>query len=367
MPNRSKNILIASGGTGGHVFPAQALAKQLQKKEYNVLFMGKGLDRNKYFRRDLFASHSIDSATPFRKGIFKKILSIVSLARGIWQAFLEIKEFQPTVVIGFGSFHSFPVLVAAFLRKIPIVLFESNSVPGKVNRLFSRYSLFCGIQFPQAKERLKGTCHEVVMPFWAEEDFQEIVKKEALDYFSLEADVFTVLVFGGSQGAAFINPIVAQSLRLLHQENKPIQVIHMTGCEISSETIKIIYQESKMQASVKAFEKNMQLAWASADLVICRAGAATIAEMIEFEVPSILIPYPISADQHQLKNALFLSDKIKGSYCLEEKNLTSEKLLFLLKECNPERMKTAIQLFKIQKQKKELIDHIEEVLKENDR
>jgi UDP-N-acetylglucosamine--N-acetylmuramyl-(pentapeptide) pyrophosphoryl-undecaprenol N-acetylglucosamine transferase len=362
MSTPAKKIVIAAGGTGGHVFPAQALARQLEEKGYTVLFMGKGLSTNRYFSRDLFASVSIDSATPFQKGLFQKLFSFVCLGKGIFQAFRKIREFKPDLVVGFGSFHAFPVLAAGALCKIPMTLFESNSVPGKVNRIFSRYSLFCGVQFPEAKKWLKGTCHEVKMPFWKEKQKQE-GKKEASEYFSLETDLFTVLVFGGSQGAAFINPIIAETLAQFHAEHRPIQVIHMTGSEASSEMIQKCYQVGSLRSCVKPFEKNMHLAWSHADLVICRAGAATISEMIEFEVPAIFIPYPAAADEHQLKNALFLSEEVKGSLCLEEKKLTRNALLSLLKTCNVEEMKSSVREFKERKQNRQLLDHIEEVLK----
>ncbi len=362
MSTPAKKILIAAGGTGGHVFPAQALARQLQEKGYNVLFMGKGLATNKYFSRDLFASVSIDSATPFQRGLFRKLLSFISLGKGIFQAFRKIREFKPDLLIGFGSFHAFPVLAAGVLCRIPISLFESNSVPGKVNRFFSRYSLFCGVQFPEAKKWLKGTCHEVKMPFWKEKQEMD-GKKEASEYFTLNPDLFTVLVFGGSQGAAFINPIIAETLGQFHVEHRPVQVIHMTGSEASCDMIQKCYQGRGLPSQVKHFEKNMHLAWTHADLVICRAGAATISEMIEFEVPAIFIPYPAAADEHQLKNALFLTEEVKGSLCLEEKKLTQDELLALLKACNIEEMKSSLRKFKERKQSMQLLDHIEEVLK----
>ncbi len=353
-----KNILIATGGTGGHVFPAQALARQLQEKDYDVLFMGKGLATNKYFERELFKSVSIDSATPFQRGLFQKLLAVAFLGKGIWQAFKEIRKFKPAMVVGFGSFHAFPVLAAAWFSRVPISLFESNSVPGKVNRFFSRYSLFCGVQFLEAQKRLKGVCYEVRMPFWSKG--QE--ENSLANYFSLHPSLFTVLVFGGSQGAAFINPIVAETLNQFHLEERPLQVIHMTGNEASSENIKKLYEKQGVGAHVKPFEKNMHLAWASADLVICRSGAATISEMIEFEVPAIFIPYPAATDQHQLKNALFLTEEVKGALCLEEKNLTKEELLSLLQKCNIKEMKSSIQQFKVESRKRELIDHIEDAL-----
>lgn len=360
MDLQSKKILIAAGGTGGHLFPAQALAQQLQTKECDVLFMGKGLSENAYFHKERFASLSIDAATPLRKKALQKALAFVSLGKGVIQAWQGIREFDPELVVGFGSFHSFPVLVAAFLRGIPFVLFESNSIPGKVNRLFSRYALFSGIVFPKAKKRMKGICKEVSMPFWGEKVDQKIAQKEALSYFPLKENCFTILVFGGSQGAVSLNPIVAEAIGQLHREKGPIQVIHLTGSADSAEKISKIYQDHDVYAVVKPFEQKMYLAWACSDLAICRAGAATLAEIMHFEVPSVLIPYPAAADQHQKENALFMQEVVKGSFCLEQSQLTSQKLFSVLAKCDLQEMKRSISLFSEQKTKKELIDCIDE-------
>jgi UDP-N-acetylglucosamine--N-acetylmuramyl-(pentapeptide) pyrophosphoryl-undecaprenol N-acetylglucosamine transferase len=290
----------------------------------------------------------------------QKALAIFSLGRGVIQAWQGIQEFDPELVVGFGSFHSFPVLVAAFLRGIPFVLFESNSIPGRVNRLFSRYALFSGIVFPKAQKRMKGICKEVNMPFWGEKVDKKIAKKEAVSYFSLQENVFTLLVFGGSQGAVSLNPIVAEAIGQFHREKGPVQVIHLTGSPDSAEKISKLYQQQGVYAVVKPFEEKMYLAWASADLAICRAGAATLAEMMQFEVPSVLVPYPAAAEQHQKENALFMQDVVKGSFCLEQNQLTSQKLFSVLSKCDLQEMKHSMRLFSEKKTKIELIDCIEE-------
>ena len=360
MNSPSKKILIAAGGTGGHLFPAQALAQQLQLKECDVLFMGKGLSENAYFHKEHFASLSIDSATPFRKKAFQKALAICSLGKGISQAWEGIRAFDPELVVGFGSFHSFPVLVAAFLRGIPFILFESNSIPGRVNRLFSRYALFSGTVFPTAQKKMKGICKEVTMPFWGKRIDQKAAKKEAVSYFSLNPNCFTFLVFGGSQGALSLNSIVAEAIAYFHKAKGPVQVIHLTGRQESAQEIYKMYEQHGVYAVVKPFEENMYLAWAFADFAICRAGAATLAELMHFEVPSVLIPYPAAAEQHQKQNALFMQDVVKGSFCLEQNQLSSRKLFSMLEHCDLGKMKSSIHLFSQKKTKTELIDCIEE-------
>jgi UDP-N-acetylglucosamine--N-acetylmuramyl-(pentapeptide) pyrophosphoryl-undecaprenol N-acetylglucosamine transferase len=367
MRNQSKKVIIATGGTGGHVFPAQALAKQLaQDPDYEILFMGNGLDHNKYFRKDLFAYKTIHSATPFRKNISKIFVSFFSLLKGIYQAVLWMRAFNPCLVIGFGSFHSFPVLAAAVLKKIPIILFESNSIPGKVNRFFSRWAVYSAVQFPKAKEKMKGRCIEVSMPFWKKEDMQAVSQTEARAYFSLRSDKLTFLVFGGSQGAVSINKIFVSALKNLNETHREVQVIHITGNEPSAEEMRRTYASQGIMACVKAFEDKMHFAWRASDIAVCRAGAASLAELLVFEIPGILIPYPHAADQHQLMNALFMQEEVGGAVCLTEKDLNAYELYQVIqrlldpKSNRLQRMKEAMYQFKSLKQKQDLCKLVKE-------
>lgn len=362
MVNQYKRIVIATGGTGGHVFPAQALARQLQEEDPSseILFMGGGLDRNKYFDREQFSFHSIASATPFRKSFFNLFSSMTSLTKGIFQSLRGIQKFKPCLVIGFGSFHSFPVLAAAVIQRIPIILFESNSVPGKVNRIFSRWALYSAVQFPKAKERMKGLCYEVGMPFWKTKGSQNILPNEARAYFSLQPEKLTFLVFGGSQGANSINAIFASALKNLNETQGDVQVIHITGNESSAKEMKKIYVAQGIASCVKAFEEKMHLAWKASDIAICRAGAASLAELMVFEIPGILIPYPHATDQHQLKNALFMQEEVGGAICLREKDLNAYELHQVIQKImDPktnrlQRMKQALYQFKTNKRKQDL-------------
>ena len=366
MKKTSKSILIAAGGTGGHLFPAQALANHLQKKDssYQITFMGKGLDTNPFFKRDLFSYKDVDSAPFSCKNWIK---NIKALCKGTWQAFGFLRKFRPVVVVGFGSFHSFPVLLAAKLRGIPIILFESNSIPGRVNRLFSHVAVFSTVQFPVAKKYLKGKCLEVRVPFWRFQENHQATKEEALSYFSLSPNVCTFLVFGGSQGARFINEVFVDVLQTMGSKVKYLQVIHLTGKATSQEEMKKIYQDNGILACVKSFEENMQFAWALADVAICRSGAATLSERIHFEVPAILIPYPSAADNHQLKNAIFM-EEIGGAFCLEEKSISTDNLKHLIEQFVDgtnkiaKTMRSSIQEFKKRQTFFSLSDVVEEFI-----
>ena len=367
MQKKHKNIVIASGGTGGHLFPAQGLAAQLLEKssDYSVLFMGKGLKTNKFFRRDLFAYKETDS---FSMSLKRPFHFIFSVGRGVWQAWRFMGEFRPSIVVGFGSFHSFPVLCAALLRNIPIALFESNSIPGKVNRFFSRFAKFSAVQFVSAKKNMKGNCIEVNMPFWRSQREGLISKEEIFSYFSLKTDLFTVLVFGGSQGARSINSVFVEALKLIGDKASRLQIIHVTGKVDSVDSIAKTYLELGILACVKSFEDKMHLAWQASDVAVCRAGAATLSELVFFEVPAILIPYPHATDQHQLKNALFMSEEVGGGFCLEEDKLSQESLASLLKNLIDSKqetfikMKNSISQFKETKEPLSLCDLVERFL-----
>ncbi len=139
---KAKKILFAAGGTGGHLFPAQALAEQLMGDSVELLFAGARLSQNAYFDKTKFPYHDIASTTPFRGGVLKALKSTGILIKGIRESLRLLSQEKPDLVVGFGSFHAFPVLCAAVLKKIPLVLFESNAIPGKVIRLFSKRAVF---------------------------------------------------------------------------------------------------------------------------------------------------------------------------------------------------------------------------------
>lgn len=349
-------ILIATGGTGGHIFPAQALAHELSQKEFELLFAGGGLKTNRYFNRARFPFTEVASSTPFRGNPFK---SFFRIGKGILESLKLIDQFKPDLVIGFGSFYSFPVLAAARLRKIPIVLFEPNAIPGKVNRLFSKWALFSAVQFSEAGNLLSGETIEVKMPSGEKKQIQA---STARDYFYLDPNTFTFLVFGGSQGAESINRLFSATIGSVIAP-QGFQVIHITGKTESAEQIRRQYEAAGIRACVKAFEERMDLAWSAADAVISRSGAATVAELINFGVPGILVPFPKATDDHQMKNAQFI-ESVGGAITCAESLLTvprfKELIEKLLKQLD--QMKKALSSFKQDDRKKEFSSIICEIV-----
>lgn len=335
----TKKILIATGGTGGHIYPAIALAQQIKREIPNsqVLFAGGGLADNRYFDRNAFTWKSISCGAFTNKHPMALLKNCSNIGKGIYQSINIIREFRPDVAIGFGSFYSFPPLVAAKILSIPLILHEANSIPGKVNRLLSRYAAVSAVHFPQTLSMLKGNTIEVGMPLREEFIHSKYTKKEAKLHFGLNPDLPTLLIFGGSQGAQIINTSVCEAINQVQhirtkQHLSPLQVIHLTGKSDSIEHIKKFYSEHHTPALVKSFETQMSIAWQAADIVISRSGAGTIAEELEFEVPGILIPFAAAADNHQEHNANFMVKQVGGASLLLESQLTVQSLTDAIKD-----------------------------------
>jgi len=312
-------ILIAVGGTGGHLFPAQQLSELLLKEgDCEIFFAGHKLSQSPFFERKGVAFQEIASAPLKKIGPF-----LLSALKGFWSSFRLIRRFQPAVVVGFGSFHSFPVLLAAaFLRK-KIVLFEANCLLGKVNRLFLPVSKKIALQFPLQKMHFSKGVFVPLLPWTLKSANQSQTgsRQDARNYFHLDPDLFTFLVFGGSQGAQFINKTFCETVQLLKQAGFRFQIIHLTG-----KAGEALYSDSLIPVCVKPFENEMHLAYAAADMAICRSGAGTIAELIRYHTPAILIPFPFAADDHQKVNGEYLAGKVGGARLLLQSDASPEKL-----------------------------------------
>lgn len=318
-----KKILIATGGTGGHIYPAMALAQQFDGCE--VLFVGGGLSQNRYFDKDAFNYRTVACGAFTDKSPWSLLRSCMNISRGIWQSCKIIREFKPDVAVGFGSYYSFPPLIAAKLMKVPFVLHEANSIPGKVNRLLAPYALAMGVHFPKTLELVKGNRHEVGMPLRKSYRKGNTSRSEARKYFGLTEEGSALLVFGGSQGAQVINRQILEAVGLMN-----LQIIHIAGDAVQAGELTEGYKKIGVKACVKPFEKHMDLAWEAADMVVSRSGASSIAEQLEFEVPGILIPFARAADDHQNHNADFLVDTVGGAVKVQEHELSPQKLTELI-------------------------------------
>lgn len=289
-------VLIATGGTGGHLFPSEQLAEQLKNCE--VVFAGHKLKSSPFFSQK-FPYFEIASAPSKKK--------VLSLLKGVFQSLKLIWKMSPDVVVGFGSFHSFPVLMAAVLLKKKIVLFEPNCTLGKVNRFFAPFAKKVAFQFPIFHKRA------VYVPLLPWKPLEKKIEKKP-------SKTKTILVFGGSQGANFINKTFCSAAKLL---TFPFEVIHLTGKEDPEITYSV-------PALIKPFEKDMASLYEKADFAVCRCGAGTTAELIRYKIPAVIIPYPYAHD-HQKKNGEFLGDGVR---LLNQKEATAEKLAYEIEKLN---------------------------------
>lgn len=312
-----KKIVITAGGTGGHMIPAQAFAEQLIKRGDRVVFIGGKLDENKYFDKSRYTYAAISCSTLSWKSPWKAIAGAFKIIKGIFQARRLLKREKPHNVVGFGSYHTLPVILAAKWLKIPIYLHEGNSIPGRVNSFASRFAIATGVHFPEALKHLKGPCEEIPLPI---RKGVTTTQQEARACFGLKEDKAVILVIGGSQGAQVLNHAVPKILA--HRKE---QVIHLAGDAAAVAILEEEYQKLGIEHNVMPFTQEMAIAWQAADIVIGRGGAATLAEMEYYGVPGVIIPYPQAMDNHQWHNGRYL-EKIGGAIVLQQEEMTYESL-----------------------------------------
>ena len=365
---KPKKILFAAGGTGGHLFPAQALAELIQRQNHrlHLLFAGAGLSQSAYFDRSKFSFREIQSSSFFCGKWLQRFRSIGGLLKGVLQSIKLLTQESPDLIIGFGSHHAFPILCAAVFKRIPLVLFESNAIPGKVIRLFSKSALFTAIHFPETVRYLKGKTVAVDIPSLKLRNTTS--PREARRHFQLDSERFTLLVFGGSQGAKGINQHLIELIPRLVRKGVDFQLIHLTGNDETTAETQALCRQYSIPSYIRKFETQMDLAWSAADLALCRAGAATLSELIYFETPGLLIPYPYAADQHQLKNAQFVAKTIGGVRVFYEKSFALEELEKAISDCalpqsvEREAMKKSLHDLKLKQVKSDLValilDHL---------
>lgn len=312
--------MITAGGTGGHIYPAVGLAKQLE--EHEVVFAGGKLSTNKFFSNSGFDFEEVSCATlPFSKP-WKIPLNLYKICKGIYQGLNILNKHKPSVVVGFGSFYTLPILIAAKLKKIPVVLHEQNRPLGKVNRYLAPYVDAVCVHFPDTHS--KTPLQVVGMPLRKGFKKNSFQKADVCGRYGLNPDILTILVFGGSQGAQRLNEHFYEAVKLLKDKLPSFQILQFTGDK--STILKAHYDDLGIKAHVGIFEPQMEHAWHAADLVVCRSGASTVAEQIEFEIPGVLVPYPYATDLHQDSNAEFVEKTVGLGTMLLESDMTPQKL-----------------------------------------
>ena len=312
--------MIAAGGTGGHVFPGLAVADALRASGWRVVWLGAGSG----MEAPLVAKRGYEMATvKFSgvrgKGLIALVLLPLKLLLAFWQSARAILARRPDVVLGMGGYMSFPGGMMAALLGRPLVVHEQNSVAGLANRVLAGVADRVLCAFPGA---LKGAIHtgNPVRP-----EIAAIVSPEAR--YAGRSGPLRILVVGGSLGAKALNDVVPRALALIPRDTRP-HVTHQSGAQHAA-TLKQAYAQAGVQASTPAFIDNMAAAYSEADLVVCRAGATTVAELAAAGLPSVLVPFPHAVDDHQTKNARFLSDA-GAAVLVPQSELTPERLAELI-------------------------------------
>ncbi|WP_008588413.1 undecaprenyldiphospho-muramoylpentapeptide beta-N-acetylglucosaminyltransferase [Niabella soli] len=302
-------MIIAGGGTGGHIFPAIAIAHALQEKDpsIRILFVGaKGKMEMEKVPQAGYKIEGLDIAGFNRSSLIKNISLPVKLIKSFIQVKKIFKSFRPDAVIGVGGYSTFPVLRYAQSKGIPTFIHESNSFAGKANILLGKkattiFTATDGMEkfFPAAKIIITGN------PVRQAIASMNISRKAGLDFFSLPENKLTVLVIGGSLGAKSINEaILAHYKELL---GAGLQLIWQTGKTLAKEAAEIAVEHRDIWAA--PFITEMQYAYAAADIIMARAGAMTVAEITVAKKPVVFVPYPFAAEDHQTMNALQLVNK----------------------------------------------------------
>ena len=304
--------ILAGGGTGGHVIPALAIAQELQRRyQAEVLFIGtaRGLE-NRLVPAAGFPLQLVKVGALNRVSLATRLRTALDLPRAIFTAAGMLNEFHPDVVIGVGGYASGPAMLAAILKHTPTLAFEPNLVPGFANRMIARFVSAAAVHFEQTADHFRNA---VVTGVPVRPAFFKIPRK----LYSPESP--TLLVFGGSQGARAINHAVVRSLPELVRRLPGLHVIHQTG-EREYNEVQAAYSAIAISAEVHRFIDDMPAFFARADLVLCRSGASTVAEIAAAGKPAIFVPFPRAADDHQRRNAEAM-EHASAAVVLEETRL----------------------------------------------
>ncbi len=325
-------MIIAGGGTGGHLFPGLALAEEFKRRDNatEVVFVGTehGIEA-RIIPREGYPIKFLRAEGFVGRSLFRKIRALAKSAVSTIDAYRILGVVMPDIVIGVGGYASGALVLTAALRSVPTMIHEQNSVPGLTNKMLGR-----------VVKRVCVTYHESLSFFPLGKTFLtgnpvrlKILKGEreaACRLFSLDKDMFTVFIFGGSSGARSINRAMVETLNHLNNLKSNIQFLHQTG-DKDFENIRDAYRKAGVKGTVAPFIYQMAEAYAAADVVISRAGATTLAEITALGKPSILIPYPYAAGRHQEFNALKLRE-MGAAYVILDNMMKGETIARSIRE-----------------------------------
>jgi UDP-N-acetylglucosamine--N-acetylmuramyl-(pentapeptide) pyrophosphoryl-undecaprenol N-acetylglucosamine transferase len=314
-------LLVAGGGTGGHVFPGIALAEEVVTRHpaNDVVFVGtsRGLEASVVPQAG-FPIELVDVKGLKGKGLAQTLRNLLLLPFAFVQSLRILRKWRPDVVVGVGGYASGPVVLVAWLLRIPTAVQEQNAIAGFTNRILGRVAKAAFTAFPEAAEHFpRRKVYQLGNP----------IRRTLMENFmrpEVKHPTPRVLVFGGSQGAHALNMRVIEALPHLADLRETIRITHQTGAK-DRDYVEKGYRACGFVPDVREFIHDMSAAYAETDLVVCRAGATTLAELTVCKKPSILVPFPAAADNHQVQNAKSLVDA-GAATMIEERDLTGELL-----------------------------------------
>lgn len=320
----NKTIVLSAGGTGGHLFPAQSLSEELQKRGFAVeLMTDQRTDRftGSFPARNI---HEIPSATLRGRSPVSIAKTIWTLGRGYRQAKAILRRLQPAAVVGFGGYPTLPPLFAAASLRIPNLIHEQNAVMGRANRLLSRRVSAIATSYEDTRllrEGLNTTIYLTGNPVRS-----QVLAQRQVPYTQAKSgEIFQLLVFGGSQGARFFSDSVPAALIGLSEELQARLRVYQQCRPEDVARVQSVYGKTAIKADIAPFFNNLPELMAKAQLIIARSGASTVAELCVIGRPALLVPLPHALDNDQLMNATGM-EKGGGAWCLEESGLTPEGL-----------------------------------------
>mgnify|MGYP001283602894 CR=1 FL=1 len=328
MAAANRTLMVMAGGTGGHVYPALAVAEEMRARGWNVFWLGTraGLEARVVPATGI-AMVWVSMAGLRGKGLLRKLLTPFMLLVAFWQALRAILARRPDVVLGMGGYTAFPGgMMASFLNK-PLVIHEQNSIAGLTNRVLACLADRVLVAFPSAfthKTDRPVPCGRITAD-WVGNPVREPIAGLAgeADKYAKREGPLRLLVVGGSLGAAALNELLPKAIALLPPDRRP-RVVHQSGRQ-HVEKLRASYAAAGVEADARDYIEDMAALYEWCDVAVCRAGAMTVAELACAGVPAVLVPFPHAVDDHQTANAAFLSDA-GAAWCMQQKDMTAEKL-----------------------------------------
>lgn len=325
-------VLITGGGTGGHIYPALAIAKGIKKRfpQAEMLFVGgsRGLEA------EIVPQEGFEFRAINVEGLPRKLYRVRKLVKALWktcrgscEAYKILKEFKPTVVVGTGGYVCFSLVMMASVLRIPTLIQEQNALPGRANKILAHFATKVAVTFADSAKYFTSKADIVLTGLPVRPEIIAADRKMAISALGLKPDKFTILAMGGSQGSQKINAAMCEFISHICADSR-YQVIHITG---PSGYDKVVTELEKRgidlgkcgNISIRPYIYNMSEVLAASDFVICRAGATTIAEISVRGLPAVLVPYPYAANNHQEYNALAMVEK-GAAIKIADKDLTGE-------------------------------------------